>query len=548
MARDMLQFPSEHRAFLEPHLPPRDLPPISNSLPFTTVTFATSLDSQLALSPGAPTQLSGPQSKAMTHYLRSRYDAILIGVGTAAADNPSLNCRIEGVGGYGGEGLDGQPRPIVIDPSARWDFIANHKIFRLARDGRGRAPYIITGEASPPVDKKAILEEAGGEYITVDMPNTGANGHKMDWRDILNALSAKGLRSVMIEGGGSVINSLLQPEYFSIINSVIVTIAPTWLGTGGVVVSPPRRFNGEGNPMAAVRLDHVQWNPLGEDVVLSITCTTSLLAFDIPTNPLIFTPVDFCFQNDGATHIPGPKLAALTWWYEFYFDGIKGGKYVFKIQELHTQYGPIIRVTPDEIHVNDVGFLDDVYAPSTVRRDKYSYQSKSLRVPGGVGATAGFDLHKKRRDALTPFLSKRNVTFLEPLITKKVNQLCDVIQKHADTSTPVNLSDVFFAFSNDVVVNFLFAHEVNLLADIELAAKQRRNSNELLLGINMNKHFPWIPDFLEALPLFISKPIMPPGLIDMLDLFDRVRAELLEIIKNKASSTPGEKSNGPTGK
>lgn len=38
-------------------------------------------------------------------------------------------------------------------------------------------------------------------------------------------------------------------------------------------------------------------------------------------------------------HIPGPRLAALTWWYEFYFDGIRPGKYVFKIQELHKQYG-----------------------------------------------------------------------------------------------------------------------------------------------------------------------------------------------------------------
>jgi hypothetical protein len=37
--------------------------------------------------------------------------------------------------------------------------------------------------------------------------------------------------------------------------------------------------------------------------------------------------------------IPGPKLAALTWWYEFYFDGIQQGHYVFKIQELHKQYG-----------------------------------------------------------------------------------------------------------------------------------------------------------------------------------------------------------------
>lgn len=42
-------------------------------------------------------------------------------------------------------------------------------------------------------------------------------------------------------------------------------------------------------------------------------------------------------------HIPGPKLAALTWWYEFYFDGIQQGRYVFKIQELHKQYGGSLR-------------------------------------------------------------------------------------------------------------------------------------------------------------------------------------------------------------
>lgn len=269
LPKDTLYFPAEERPFLEPHLPPKDTPPVDgSSFPFTTVTFATSLDSQLALLPGAPTQLSGPQSKAMTHYLRSRHDAILIGVGTAVADNPSLNCRLEGVGGYGGEGFEGQPRPIIIDPTARWDFTADHKIFQLARDGKGRAPYIITGLAIPPADKKAILDEAGGKFITIDVTTTGINDHKLEWKDILKALSVEGLRSVMIEGGGAIINSLLQPDYFSVISSVIITIAPTWLGVGGVVVSPPRRFNDEGYPMAAVQLDNVEWHPFGADVVL----------------------------------------------------------------------------------------------------------------------------------------------------------------------------------------------------------------------------------------------------------------------------------------
>lgn len=168
-------------------------------------------------------------------------------------------------------------------------------------------------------------------------------------------------------------------------------------------------------------------------------------------------------------HIPGPRLAALTWWYEFYFDAIQPGQYVFKIQELHKQYGkpntsarilhsaasliylagPIIRVTPDEIHISDVGFLDTVYGSASSPRDKYEYQLRTLRVPGGVGTTPSSDVHRKRREALAPFFSKRNVVFLEPTITEKVEQLCQLLSKHASDKTPVNLSDVFFAFSNE---------------------------------------------------------------------------------------------------
>lgn len=71
-----------------------------------------------------------------------------------------------------------------------------------------------------------------------------------------------------------------------------------------------------------------------------------------------------------------------------------------------------------------------------------------------------------------------------------------------------------------VVNNFLFAHRTNVLASEPKAATLRQNSKELLMGININKHFPQIPDFLESLPMSISRPVMPPGLIDLLALFD----------------------------
>ncbi|KAJ5463720.1 hypothetical protein N7475_008664 [Penicillium sp. IBT 31633x] len=266
--REALEFPESDRRFLEPHLPPQDGSTPNPDLPFTTLTFATSLDSSLALSPGARTVLSGPQSKAMTHYLRSRHDGILIGVGTAIADDPGLNCRLAGVGGYGKTGLDGQPRPVVIDPTARWDFSDESKLFQLCREGRGVAPWIITAVENTDKKKKALLEKYGGKFITVSMLRTHTGGHQVDWKDLLVHLKSNGLQSIMVEGGGQIIKSLLSPHYMSLLNSVIVTIAPTWLGEGGVVVSPARRFDDGGNAISAARLKNVKWYPFGEDVVL----------------------------------------------------------------------------------------------------------------------------------------------------------------------------------------------------------------------------------------------------------------------------------------
>jgi 2,5-diamino-6-(ribosylamino)-4(3H)-pyrimidinone 5'-phosphate reductase len=109
----------------------------------------------------------------------------------------------------------------------------------------------------------ALVEEHGGKYVTLDTDDNG----RFRWVDVLDALHKDGIQSVMIEGGGYVINSLLEPANHELVDSVIVTIAPTWLGRGGVVVSPERRFEGTA-PMPAARLKNTTWVPLGEDVVL----------------------------------------------------------------------------------------------------------------------------------------------------------------------------------------------------------------------------------------------------------------------------------------
>lgn len=257
-----LTFDSHLQGLLEPYLPPTS--PSGPPRPFVTLTFATSLDSALSLAPGVRTTLSGPESKAMTHYLRSRHNAILVGVSTVLADNPGLNCRIAGAAS--------QPRPIIVDPYIRWKPRRSDKVFQIQREGRGLAPYVLTavlpGEIPP--ENSSVLEEHGGRFIYV-RPRDTEDGNddrlRFDWREMIATLSVHGLHSVMVEGGGQIINSLLHPSQHSLINSVIVTIAPTWLGRG-VVVSPERRWDDNGNLVPVARLREILWHPFGEDVVL----------------------------------------------------------------------------------------------------------------------------------------------------------------------------------------------------------------------------------------------------------------------------------------
>ena len=66
-----------------------------------------------------------------------------------------------------------------------------------------------------------------------------------------------------------------------------------------------------------------------------------------------------------------------------------------------------------------------------------------------IGTTIKNDLHRKRREALNPFFNKKSVMGLESVIGQKVKQLCRLMEDHSKQQTPVNLSDVYFAFAYD---------------------------------------------------------------------------------------------------
>ncbi|KAL9121742.1 MAG: hypothetical protein Q9187_001696 [Circinaria calcarea] len=238
---------------------------------------------------------------------------------------------------------------------------------------------------------------------------------------------------------------------------------------------------------------------------------------------------------------PGPRLAALTSWYEFYYDVVQPGQYVFKIRDLHAEYGPIVRVTPRELHVKDLDFLDDLYAPSLRRRDKDWFQVASFPLKLSVGGTTNFDIHKQRREALNLFFNKRSVLGLESMIRRKAEQLCQALEEHMKQQTPANLSDLYFGLAMDVVSQYSFGNNNNLLKDEAECGTLRRNLTELLLGVKFSAHFPWVIDALDKLPLSLSQNLVPPGVINMMELSTKIRADIQQVLDDKDNVKKGEK-------
>ncbi len=77
-------------------------------------------------------------------------------------------------------------------------------------------------------------------------------------------------------------------------------------------------------------------------------------------------------------HLPGPKLAALTQYYEFYYDIVLGGQYTFKILEMHKEYGSVVRISPWEVHVRDHDFHSELYTGPTRPRNKWTFWAKQV--------------------------------------------------------------------------------------------------------------------------------------------------------------------------
>lgn len=208
--------------------------------PYVCLSYAQSLDGSIAARAGEPYRISSEPSMTMTHQLRSEHDAILIGIGTALADDPRLTVR------HVRAGKD--PAPVIMDSHLR--LRPNSRVFEGERE-----VHIFTSEPVDP-DKVYQLERRGGRVHVVPKDRDGL----LDIGSVLGQVKGLGISSIMVEGGALVITNFLLAR---VVDWIVLTIAPFMLGGVRAPKNTP-----SGLHKSPVHLNPRGWASLGSDYVI----------------------------------------------------------------------------------------------------------------------------------------------------------------------------------------------------------------------------------------------------------------------------------------
>ena len=199
-----------------------------------------SLDGRIATVSGKSRYITGPEDIRRLHRLRALVDAVIVGVVTVALDDPQITVRkVEGE----------NPVRVVLDPNGR-----------LGQDRRvfsdGVAPTIVVRRTG--VDDPQAAGDGPPEVLT--LPASGAEGFEPG--GVLEALRARGLRRVLVEGGGVTVSRFLEA---GVLDRLHLTVAPMLMGSGrpGITLPPIDTLD----QSLRVRCRHV---PLGDDLLFDL--------------------------------------------------------------------------------------------------------------------------------------------------------------------------------------------------------------------------------------------------------------------------------------
>jgi diaminohydroxyphosphoribosylaminopyrimidine deaminase/5-amino-6-(5-phosphoribosylamino)uracil reductase len=185
---------------------------IASGRPLVTLKTATTLDGRIATSGGDSRWITGEEARA--HLLRAEHDAVLVGSGTALADDPRLTCRLPGL-------EERSPVRVVLDARLRLPLGA-----QLVETARRTPTWLVTREDGE-AERHEPYRDKG--VTVIEAPAGKPDGLDLGWT--LGALAGRGLTRVLVEGGGRLAAALLRLD---LIDRLAWFRAPRMMGDDGV--------------------------------------------------------------------------------------------------------------------------------------------------------------------------------------------------------------------------------------------------------------------------------------------------------------------------
>ena len=186
---------------------------ITRHRPLVTVKIASSQDGKIAGGKGSSQWVTGPESRARGHLLRADHDAIMVGIGTVLADNPSLDCRLPGI-------EDRSPIRIILD-----SVLSLPLGCKLVETARKIPTWVMTTVKDG--DKFEGLCDQGVKVMTCKADKQG----RIDMADMMAILANEGITRLLSEGGAQVNASLIRA---SLIDRLYWFRAPEIIGQDGL--------------------------------------------------------------------------------------------------------------------------------------------------------------------------------------------------------------------------------------------------------------------------------------------------------------------------
>lgn len=221
---------------------------VTTGMPFVVAKFAMSLDGKIATRTGDSQWITGPDARARVQQMRKELDGIMVGIGTALADDPQLTARND----------DGEPLPVnlqplrvVVDSDARTPPSAR----MLHQPGR---TLIATSGASDR-SRCAALQDAGAEVLSFP----GTDG-RVNLSGLLEHLGKLGVVSLLVEGGGGVLGAMLDAR---LIDKLSVFLGPMLIG--GAAARSPIEGAGATTMADVLRLERTTTESIGPDWLIT---------------------------------------------------------------------------------------------------------------------------------------------------------------------------------------------------------------------------------------------------------------------------------------